>query len=453
VRRLFIMQKKYFSRYRQPILELPNLAEVQLHSYTWFFEKGLRELFREVMPIKEAFGNKELSLDFVDYYLDEPKYTEVQAREKNLSYEVALRIKARLTNKETREVKEQEIYFGDFPIMTPRGTFIVNGVERVVVSQLIRSSGVYLTSYVARGKKYFGAKIIPNRGAWLEFETDLDGTINVKIDRKRKISASALLRIFDIPENEKILARFHDIDTGEIAYMKKTVERDPSDTEEAAFIEIYKRIRPGDLATVENARSLIRAMFHTDRYDLAEVGRYKFNQRLNLTSHSRVLTSEDIVAVLREIIRLNNAGDAIADDIDHLGNRRVRSVGELLQNRLRVGIARMNRIVRDRMTTLDPYTLTPGQLINVRPFMAVVKEFFTSSQLSQFMDQVNPLSELEHKRRVSAMGPGGLQRERAGFEGGGVYRTRRGIEKGILWTTIVLATLFIATAFFNLVLQ
>ncbi len=431
------MEKKYFSRHKLPLVGLPNLAEVQLDSYKWFFAKGLRELFAEVSPIKEEFAGEGIILEFVDYYLDEPKYVEDQARALNLSFEAALRIRARLTNKKTKEVKEQEIYLGDFPVMTPRGTFVVNGVERVVVSQLIRSSGVYFTSYAARGRKYFGAKIIPNRGAWLEFETDLDGTINVKIDRKRKIPATALLKVFGLTNNEAIQAAFSAKDNGEISYIKKTLERDPTKNQEDSFIEIYKRIRPGDLATVDNARSLIQSMFSFDRYDLAEVGRYKFNQRLqnkkevslseseNKTDakkskserkNPRILNSEDIIAVLTEIIRLNNLGDAPADDIDHLGNRRVRGVGELLQNKLRVGVARMGRIVKDRMSTLDPFTITPAQLINARPFMASVKEFFTSSQLSQFMDQVNPLSELEHKRRLSAMGPGGLQRERAGFE-------------------------------------
>ena len=418
---LFLMQKKYFSRYNPPLLDLPNLAEIQLNSYSWFFGKGLRELFDEISPIKEDFGGGEVALEITNFSLDEPKYTETQAREHNLSYEAALRIRARLTNKKTKEVKEQEIYLGDFPAMTPRGTFVVNGVERVVVSQLIRSSGVYFTSYFSRGRRYFGAKVIPNRGAWLEFETDLDGIINVKIDRKRKIPATSLLRIFGVTENEKITDIFQKVDTGEVGYIKKTLERDPSKNQDDAFIEIYKRIRPGDLATVDNARSLIQSMFSSDRYDLAEVGRFKFNQRLGIAfdkekKSRRTLSNDDLIAVLKEIIRLNNAGDVAADDIDHLGNRRIRGVGELLQNKLRVGVARMARIIKDRMSTLDPYTLTPAQLINARPFTAAVKEFFTSSQLSQFMDQVNPLSELEHKRRLSAMGPGGLQRERAGFE-------------------------------------
>ena len=411
------MEKKYFSLYHPSLVELPNLAEVQLNSYKGLFERGLRELFHEVSPIKEDFGSGELVLEFIEFSLDDPKYTEAEAHANNLSYEAAFRVRARLTNKKTNEVKEQEIYLGDFPVMTPRGTFIVNGVERVVVSQLIRSSGVYFTATHARGRKYFGAKIIPNRGAWLEFETDLDDVINVKIDRKRKIAATALLRTFGAASNEEILAEFKDKDTGEISYISKSLERDPSHSQEEAFVEIYKRIRPGDLATSDNARSLIQAMFSAMRYDLAEVGRYKFNQRLSITEERpRTLTREDLAAVLGEIIRLNNIGDAPVDDIDHLGNRRVRTVGELLQNKLRIGVARMARIVRDRMSTLDPFTLTPAQLLNARPFMATLKEFFTSSQLSQFMDQVNPLSEMEHKRRLSAMGPGGLQRERAGFE-------------------------------------
>ncbi len=411
------MEKKFAARFKKSLVELPNLVEVQLNSYQWFFDKGLRELFDEISPVSD-FSEKEFSLEFVNFYLDEPKFTEEEARSRNLSYEAPLRIRARLTNRRTKEIKEQEIYLGDFPIMTPRGTFIGNGVERVVVSQLIRSSGVYFTTSVVRGKRYFGAKIIPNRGAWLEFETDADGAMYVKIDRKRKIAASALLKVFGMTAQADILNKVSDIDTGEVSFMKKTLEKDQTEDQSHAFIEMYKRIRPGDLATADNARSLIQAMFSTERYDLGDVGRYKFIQRLGMkkAEKERVLSVNDIVAVLREIIRLNNIGTALADDIDHLGNRRVRGVGELLQNKLRVGVSRMVRIIRDRMSTLDPETLTPAQLINARPFMASVKEFFTSSQLSQFMDQVNPLSELEHKRRLSAMGPGGLQRERAGFE-------------------------------------
>ena len=411
------MENQFPARYKTPLVPLPNLVEAQLNSYDWFFKKGLRELFDEVSPIRD-FSEKEFSLEFINFYLDEPKFSEEESRARNLSYEAPLRIRARLTNKRTKEVKEQEIYLGDFPIMTPRGTFVGNGVERVVVSQLIRSSGVYFTTSITRGKRMFGAKIIPNRGAWLEFETDSDGAMYVKIDRKRKIAASSLLKALGLIHGADIMDRFTDIDNGEVSFIKKTLEKDQTEKQDDAFIELYKRIRPGDLATADNARSLIQSMFSAERYDLGEVGRYKFIQRLNLPKDvkDRTLSVNDVVAVLREIIRLNNAGSAPADDIDHLGNRRIRGVGELLQNKLRVGVARMVRIIRDRMSTLDPETLTPAQLINARPFMASVKEFFTSSQLSQFMDQVNPLSELEHKRRLSAMGPGGLQRERAGFE-------------------------------------
>jgi len=417
------MTKKYFSRYKTPPAELPDLVKIQIDSYSHFLKNGLRELFDEISSLRD-FGTKELILEFRDYYFDEPKLTEIWAKEHNLSYEAPLRVKTRLTNKRTGEIKEQEIYLGDFPIMTPRGTFIVNGVERVIVSQLIRSSGAYFTANIARGRKYFGAKIIPNRGAWLEFETELDGSIHVRIDRKRKIASTALLRSFGIETNDEILAQFNATDAKEQFSIKKTLDRDPTKTRDEAYVEIYKRIRPGELAAVDNARSLIQAMFSFDRYDLAPVGRFKFNQRLGAKSgrndpakeENRTLNADDLVRVISEIIRLNNLGDAPADDIDHLGNRRVRGVGELLQNKLRVGIARMVRIIRDRMSTLDIYTLTPAQLINARPFMASVKEFFTSSQLSQFMDQINPLAELEHKRRLSAMGPGGLTRERAGFE-------------------------------------
>jgi len=412
-------QKKYFNKYRPAFEELPNLSEIQLDSYERFLKSGLKELFKEISPVTSI--TKDVTLEFGDYYLDEPKFTEVYVKDHNLSYEAPLRIRSKLTNQKTGEVKEQEIYLGDFPLMTPRGTFIVNGVERVIVSQLIRSSGVYFTAHQLRGKRYYGAKIIPNRGAWLEFETDLDGSIHVRIDRKRKVAATTLLRVLGIADDEAIAGHFQDLETGEIKHIKKTLEKDSAKTRDEAYIEVYKRIRPGELAAADNARSLIQAMFGFDRYDLAAVGRFKFNQRLGMKKDAakeefRILDAEDIIAVIREIIRLNQAGDIAPDDIDNLGNRRVRGMGELLQNKLRVGIQRMVRIVRDRMSTLDLYTLTPAQLINARPFMASVKEFFTSSQLSQFMDQINPLAELEHRRRLSAMGPGGLTRERAGFE-------------------------------------
>ena len=418
---------KVFSSHSKALVAQPNLVEIQTQSYQWFLKTGLKELFKEVSPIKDYTG-KDLELHFVDYYFDEPKYDEAHARFKDLTYEAPLRLKLRLENHRVKEKKEQEIYFGDLPMMTDRGTFIINGIERVVVSQLIRSAGVYFTANVWRGRKLFGAKIIPNRGVWLEFETDADGFIGVKIDRKRKAAVSDILRIFGMTEEDEIIKTFADIEVGDRQYIKPTLKKDSAKNLDESYLEIYKRIRPGDLATVENAKSLIDAMFQrADRYDLSEVGRFKLNQRLKIKDEeSRLLTLNDLVAVVREIIRLNNDQSMEPDDIDHLGNRRVRPVGELLQNKLRVGLARQRRIIQDRMSTLEINTLTPVQLINVRPLTSVVKEFFSSSQLSQFMDQVNPLAELEHKRRISAMGPGGLTRERAGFEVRDVHRSYYG---------------------------
>ena len=412
---------KYFSNYPKKIYPLPNLVEIQLNSYKLFLEKGLKELFDEISPIVD-YGGKDLSLYFKDYYLDEPKCDEVKAKKNGLSYEAPLKVKLKLVNKKANETKEQEIFLTDLPLITPRGTFIVNGVERVVISQLIRSAGVFFKTGYIKGRKTHGAKIIPNRGAWLEFDTEANNTIVVRIDRKRKIPATSLLRIFGLETDEQILKEFKDVDNdAEVQFIKETLARDPAKTSDDAWIEIYKRIRPGDLAAVDNARQLIENMFKNfDRYDLSEVGRYKLNHRMGIKTpldpEHRILRKEDVVATIKEIIKLNNNPDMIGDDIDHLGNRRVRSLGELLQNKFRVGMARMIRIVRDRMSTMDVYNLAPAQLVNARPLMAAVKEFFTSSQLSQFMNQVNPLSELEHKRRLSAMGPGGLTRERAGFE-------------------------------------
>ncbi len=424
------MQEKFFGKHPSAI-SLPNLIELQLKSYQWFLSQGLKELFEEAPPIRDWSG-KELELYFVDYYLDEPKYDEVTAKVYNASFEAPLRGKMRLVNKKTGEVKEQEIYLGEFPLMTARGTFIVNGVERVIISQLIRSSGVFFTMREHRGRKLFGAKVIPNRGAWLEIETDADNTIGVKIDRKRKVPITSLLRAFGIETDEKLVETFKDVDNdAEVKHIEATIKKDVAKNKGEGFIEVYKRLRPGDLATIDNAKQMIEAMFFNfERYDLAKVGRWKFNQRLGistpLTKEFRILRLEDLVLVVKEIIKLNNDPEAQSDDIDHLANRRLRTIGELLQNKLRVGIARMERIIRDRMTTLDIATLTPAQLINARPFMAAVKEFFTTSQLSQFMDQVNPLAELEHKRRLSTMGPGGLTRERAGFEVRDVHSTYYG---------------------------
>ena len=414
------MQKKYFSKYKDPFIPLPNLVEIQLNSFNWFLKEGLKELFQEFSPINDYAG-KEFILEFLDYSIDKPKYDEYHAKANNLSYEAPLKIKVRLTKKETKETKEQEVFLTDMPLMTNHGTFIVNGVERVVVSQLARSFGAYFNMNVSRGKKLFGAKIIPNRGAWIEVETDIDGAIYIRIDRKRKIPVSTFLRIFGLPDSKEIEKRFSKIDNGEINYIKKTLEKDDATNKDEAFVEIYKRIRPGELATVENAKELLEDMFSSVRYDISLVGRYKFNQRLglaleNIKSAPRILSADDLIAVVSEVINLNNNPKAEPDDIDNLANRRIRAVGEMLQNQLRIGMARMKRNIQDRMSTLDPDILTPFNLINSRLFSAVLKKFFTTSQLSQFMNQKNTLDELEHMRRLSALGPGGLTKERAGFE-------------------------------------
>jgi len=410
-------------------VSLPDLIEVQTDSYKWFWDKALKELFDEINPVTD-FTGKDLELSIVDYYLDEPKYSALVAKNKNISYEAPLRAKAQLVMKKTGEVKEQEIYLGEFPLMTERGTFIINGVERVVVSQLIRSPGVFFTMEYSKGKKLFGAKIIPNRGAWLEVETDADGVISVKIDRKRKLPVTTLLRAFGFDE-KKMREAFADIDTGAVKFIENTLLKDTTTNQGEAYREVYKRLRPGDLATEENAKQMIDAMFFNfERYDFGAVGRYRLNQRLSVeradTEENRILNTEDLVLIIGEVIRLMNDPEGRADDIDHLGNRRVRAVGELIQNKLRVGLYRMVRNIKDRMSTCDPETVVPGQLINPRPVAASVKEFFSSSQLSQFMDQVNPLAELEHKRRLSAMGPGGLTRERAGFEVRDVHHSHYG---------------------------
>ncbi|OGG87320.1 DNA-directed RNA polymerase subunit beta [Candidatus Kuenenbacteria bacterium RIFCSPHIGHO2_02_FULL_39_13] len=410
--------------------EPPDLIEVQKNSYQWFLDEGLKELFDEINPIKDYIG-RDLELYFFDYYLDEPKFDEVTARERNTSYEAALRVKTKLVNKRTGEIKEQEVYLADFPLMTERGTFIVNGIERVIVSQLIRSPGAFFTSEYIAGKRYYGAKIIPNRGAWLEIETAPNGAITVKIDRKRKVPVTALLRAFGVAADEEIKGLFKDVDIlPDFKYIETTLEKDISKNEAEGLKEVYKRIRPGDLATVENARQLIHSMFFNfDRYDFGKVGRYKLNQRFGekyeINKENRIFKRQDLINILGEIIRLN-INQKAADDIDHLGNRRIRAVGELVQNRFRLGLARMERAIVDKMSTVDITNINPAQLINTRPIMGAVKEFFMSSQLSQFMDQTNLLAELEHKRRISAMGPGGLSRERAGFEVRDVHRTHYG---------------------------
>lgn len=419
------LPKKDFSRFPSLIKPL-NLNEVQINSYQWFLKDGLQKLFEEVSPIFDHTG-KELALYFEGYRLGEPKADEATTRYRDATYEAPLYLKVRLENKKTGKSESQEVYFGDFPLMTDRGTFIINGVERVVVSQLVRSAGVYFTAVSSRGKQFFGAKVIPNRGAWLEFETDFDGSIGVKIDRHRKAPVTDLLRIFGAPADIKSI--FKDVDTGKVRYIDVTLSKDAAKDVSESYLEIYRRLRPGDPVTPETAKNLIDGMFkRADRYDLSSVGRFKLNQRLNFgkDKNSHLLELDDLIQIVKEIIRLNNDPSAKPDDIDHLGNRRLKAVGELLQGRLRIGMARLKRIVQDRMSTLDKDNLSPAQLINFRPVTAVVKEFFSSSQLSQFMDQVNPLAELEHKRRISALGPGGLTRERASFEVRDVHRSHYG---------------------------
>jgi len=414
------------------IIDMPDLIELQKDSFNWFIKEGLTELFDEMSPVTDFIG-RDLELYFEDYYLDEPKFNEKQSREKNITYESPLRVKIRLENKKTKESIKQEVFLGDFPLMTNNGTFIVNGIERVVVSQLIRSAGVIFSGEYIKGKKYYGAKIIPNRGAWLEIETDTNKVIWVRIDRKRKVAITSLLRAFGYGKEEEIKDLFKDIDLREDEYMEyldATLAKDVAENEEDGLQEVYKRIRPGDLAAVDNARQLIYSMFFRfDRYDFGRVGRYKLNRRfsekIENTKENRVLRREDLINIISEVIKLN-ATQGMEDDIDHLSNRRVRAIGELIQNRFRVGLARMERIIKDRMSTIDIHNITPNKLINARPVISVVKEFFMSSQLSQFMDQTNPLAELEHKRRLSAMGPGGLTRERAGFDVRDVHTTHYG---------------------------
>ncbi|MCX6781854.1 MAG: DNA-directed RNA polymerase subunit beta [Candidatus Magasanikbacteria bacterium] len=415
-------------------MSFPDLIELQKNSYDHFLKFGAKELFEEVSPITD-FSERDLELYLEEYYLDEPKFDEMVCRDRNMTFEAPLRVNARLTNKKTGQSKTQEIYLGDMPVMTERGTFIVNGIERVVVSQLIRSAGVFFTGENVRGRRYYGAKIIPNRGAWLEIETDMNNVLWVKIDRKRKVAVTSLLRAFGYDSDDKLRELLKDANVNpHVDYVESTLAKDLSRNTDDGLIEVYKKIRPGDLATADNAKSLIYAMFFNfDRYDLSPVGVYKFDTKFDLglssedyqKKENRVFSPEKLLLVVKEVIRLNSTQED-PDDIDHLGNRRIRAVGELVQNRFRVGLARMERVVKDRMSTYEIEQLTPNKLINARPVISAIKEFFMSSQLSQFMDQINVLSELEHKRRLSALGPGGLSRDRAGFEVRDVHNTHYG---------------------------
>ena len=399
-------------------LPIPDLIAHQKDSWEDFVKNGLREVFAELNPIDDYTGQK-LSLRFKDYYFKEPKETEKQAKYNLATYEAPLHVLVELENKVTGEKKEQDIYFGDYPWMTDRATFIINGTERVIVSQLIRSAGVFFTAEDAGVKRLYGAKVIPGRGAWLEFETAGNGMISIKIDRRRKIPVTTFLRALGMSKSE-IKKAFEDIDNGEKKYIDITLEKDATSSQGEALLEVYRKIRPGDLATVENAKSMIERMFFDPkRYDYSSVGRFKMNRRLGFdtpddASH-RTLQMQDVIAIISEIIRLNNTQEP-ADDIDSLSNRRVKLVGELVQRQFRLGMLRLQRNILDRMSMANIEEVTPSQLLNSRPVVAAVKEFFSTSQLSQLMDEVNPFSELAHKRRLSSMGPGGLTRERAGFD-------------------------------------
>ena len=433
------------------VLEVPNLIQSQIQSYEWFNRQGLEDVFREVSPILD-YTSKKYELHFQDHEFRPPKYLPQECKEREITYSQPLYVRTRLVMKETGEIKEQEIFMGDFPMMTDNGTFIINGAERVVVSQLVRSPGIYFVSErnPSSNRGLCMAKLIPSRGAWLEFETSNKDVLSVKVDRKRKVSASTFLRALGVAYDDQITGLFDDIDMDEThRYMQATLRSDPAsdsagisfrdedlrslwewlhqgeeyDKEAAqriaaAQVEFYRRLRPGEPPSLENSRNLINNLFFEPRrYDLGRVGRYKFNRRLSLAEDSgpMTLTRDDIIAVIRMMIVINQ-GDGQVDDIDHLGNRRVRAVGELVQNQVRVGLLRMERMVKEKMTLVDPETAAPQGLVNIRPVVAAVREFFGGSQLSQFMDQTNPLAELTHKRRLSALGPGGLSRERAGFD-------------------------------------
>ena len=404
-----------------------SLIEMQLKSYEWFLTEGLKELMEEISPISDFSGRK-MELRMLGHTFDPPKYDPDTCRRRNLSFEAVMKGNVQLINKETGEIKEQDVFLGSIPLMTEVGTFIVGGIERIVVHQLVRSPGVFF-SKMSDNTKFHAAKIIPKRGVWLEIETDRRGIITCKIDRKRKIPITQLLRIFGYETDEKILKLFSDV-TKDMDFILNTLDKDTAKTVEDAYQSVYRKVRPGDLATPENAKQLIDSMFFDfKKYDMGTIARYKMNRRFGFNIPSdekfRVFQIQDFVEILRELIRLNN-GEGVADDIDHLSNRRVRSVGELVQNKYRVGLLRTERIVKDRMTVMDLETATPMQLINCRPITAAMREFFASSQLSQFMDQTNPLSELAHKRRLSAMGPGGLSRERASFDVRDVHQSHYG---------------------------
>jgi len=412
-------EQKYFSKYRAPALELPNLFEEQINSFKNLIEEGIKGVFDEFSSITD-YSEKKFELKFGDVYFEEPKLTSAQARLNHVTYEAPLKGKVKLINKTLGTEKEQEIFLADFPIMTKHGTFIINGVERVIVPQLARSYGVLFTKQLVKGRFTFGSKIIPARGAWIEIETDQDGLLYIRIDRNRKFHLTTFLRTLGLSTDKQILDLFKK-DEKTLEAIEKTLEKDSVVEVDEAYLDVYKRLRDGDLATLENARDFVDSILSEERYDLSEVGRYKFNNRFGISTEKKALTKrtidlDDLVIIIKHIVELNNTIGAEEDDIDNLGSRRVRYVGELLQQKIRTGLSQMKRNIQNRMSTIDTDTSLPVNLITPRPLQARIKEFFTTNQLSQFMQQENMLTEIEHLRTVSALGPGGLTRERAGLE-------------------------------------
>ncbi len=413
------LPQKRFEKSAGPRVPLPDLIEPQRESYKWFVETALKDVFKEFSPISD-YSDKKFELQFKKYEISEPKYTPEFAKENKRTYEASLRATVVLKNKTFESDKEQEIFMADIPVMTENGTFIINGVERVIVPQLARSYGIFFTASESKGKTLFGAKIIPARGAWVEVESEADGVVYVKIDRKKKFPISSLLRVLGVTTEKDMIALVKDIPRGE-EYIKATIAKDPAKTIDDSYIEIYRRLRDGDLATVDNARDFVNSIFAPERYDLSEIGRHHFNNRFGLSTEKkatdvRTVTTDDVRLILKHIIESNHDNSALPDDIDHLGFRRVRYFGEMLQQRVRVGMTRMKRNIQDRMSTIEAETSLPMAIINPRPLQAAIKEFFTTNQLSQFSQQQNILAEVEHLRTLSALGPGGLTRERAGFE-------------------------------------
>ncbi|HEY4478479.1 MAG TPA: DNA-directed RNA polymerase subunit beta, partial [Candidatus Paceibacterota bacterium] len=401
--------KKYFQKYKDPILVYPDLVESQNNSFDWFLDIGIREVLKEFSMI-EDYAKKKFELSFLDFELTRPKYDEHYAKSNKLTYEGQIKAKVRLKNKIQNSVKEQEMFLADLPLMTDHGTFIINGIERVIVPQLARSFGIFFTVNELKGKNYFGAKIIPARGVWMEIESDTDGTIYVRIDKKRKFPITSLLRILGADTNEKIIDLFkNDLDAKKIIDL--TLAKDHAKTIDDSYIEIHKKLRDGDLATVDNAREFISDIFKAERYDLNKVGRFRFNKRFNKpmdekSLEQRTICLDDMATIISNIVLLNNTPDSKEDDIDHLGSRRVRYVGEVLQQKFRIGMTQMRRNIQDKMSTIEPDVTLPVNFVFPRPLQARIKEFFTTNQLSQFMGQENVLSEIENLRKLTALGPG-----------------------------------------------